>query len=95
MITMNNKYKKTLQNENSGNLSDLKSGDSATIFEIKSDCDSNIRQRLLDLGFVKGAKVRVENISPMGNPVAYCIHETLIALRNEDAVFVQIVKEEK
>lgn len=84
-----------LQNETMGCLSDLRPGDSAIIIGITADCDNNIRQRLLDLGFVKGAAVSVRNISPMGDPVAYCIHETLIALRKEDALFVQIIKEEK
>lgn len=95
---MDNKYnkdKKTLLNEITDHLSDLRQGDSAVILGITADCDNNIRQRLLDLGFVKGAAVSVRNISPMGDPVAYCIHETLIALRKEDALFVQIIKEEK
>lgn len=94
---MNKKYgrdNKTLQNGTIHNLSDLNTGDSAVIYGITADCDNNIRQRLLDLGFVKGANVNVQNISPMGDPIAYCIHETLIALRNEDARFIQIINKE-
>lgn len=96
---MEDKYNnegKALQNETIHNLSDLNPGDSAVIYGITADCDNNIRQRLLDLGFIKGANVNAQNISPMGDPIAYCIHETLIALRNEDARFIQIInKEEK
>lgn len=90
-----NKDGEYLQNKIMDCLSDLNLGDSAVILGITAGCDNNIRQRLLDLGFVKGAVVSVQNISPMGDPVAYCIHETLIALRKEDALFVQIIKEEK
>lgn len=92
---MDNRNKKAFQNEIMSNLSDLKYGESAVIIGISADCNNNIRQRLLDLGFVKGADVSVQNISPMGDPVAYCIHDTLIALRNEDARFIQIKNKEK
>lgn len=96
MDKKDNWNKKTLQNEAVHNLSDLNPGDSAVIYGITAECDNNIRQRLLDLGFVKGANVNAQNISPMGDTIAYCIHETLIALRNEDARFIQIInKEEK
>lgn len=81
-----------LPNEKEFSLADLKMGDSAVITRISSNCENHIRQRLLDLGFVKGAQVSVQNISPLGDPVAYCIHETLIALRREDALLVGIVK---
>jgi ferrous iron transport protein A len=87
---MNNSESETLNS-----LSDLKFRESAVICGITANCDNNIRQRLLDLGFIKGATVSVRNISPMGNPVAYYIHETLIALRNEDAKCVQIIKGRK
>lgn len=90
-----NKDGEYLQNKTMDYLSDLKLGDSAVILGITAECDNNIRQRLLDLGFVKGAAVDVQNVSPMGDPVAYYIHETLIALRKEDALFVHIIKEEK
>lgn len=90
-----NRDMNNLENETKNSLSDLRLGECAVIYGIIVDCNNNIRERLLDLGFVKGANVSVQNISPMGDPVAYCIHETLIALRNEDALFVQIIKEEK
>jgi ferrous iron transport protein A len=43
------------------------------------------RRRLLDLGLVPGSRVEVIRRSPTGNPTAYLIKGTLIALRNEDA----------
>lgn len=76
--------------KNSDTLADLKLANSALIKGIKHEC--HVRQRLLDLGFVKGAEVNIQNISPLGDPVAYYIHETLIALRKEDALMVCIDK---
>lgn len=93
MITeTTNKNTNQLQEESNNNLSELKLGEVATICGIDKDCDNNIRERLLDLGFVKGADVCVQNISPLGDPIAYNIHETLIAIRKEDARYIEIIK---
>jgi len=50
------------------------------------------RQRLLDLGFVPGARVSVYLISPLGEPVAYDIKGSTIALRKEqsDKILVRL-----
>lgn len=42
-----------------------------------------MRGRLLDLGFVPGAIVEVIRKSPLGDPVAYRVSSTSIALRKE------------
>ncbi len=68
----------------------LRKGQVAVITGIVSECKGEIRQRLLDLGFVKGAEISVQNISPLNDPVAYGIHDTLISLRKEDALNVLI-----
>ena len=68
-------------------LDRLKVGQSATILEL-----SGIkRRRLQDLGFLKGGIVRAEYESPAGNPVAYLIRGTVLALRKEDAGKIQIL----
>ncbi len=51
----------------------------------KVDIKGNIRRRLLDLGFVPGAKVEVALKSPAGDPIAYNIRGAIIALRKCDA----------
>jgi ferrous iron transport protein A len=43
-----------------------------------------MRRRLLDLGFVPGTKVECLRRSPAGDPTAYFIRGTVIALRKED-----------
>ena len=45
----------------------------------------NLRRRFLDLGFTIGAKVYSAFKSPSGDPVAYIVRGTVIALRNVDA----------
>ena len=44
-----------------------------------------MRRRLLDLGLVPGACVRCLYAAPSGNPRAYLVRGTVIALRNQDA----------
>ena len=48
------------------------------------------RQRLLELGFIPGTIVRAVQISPLGDPVAYEVLDTVIALRRCDARCVHI-----
>ena len=48
-------------------LSDLKVGQSATI--EKTLANSSARQRFLDMGFVTGATVKIEQTAPLGDPI--------------------------
>jgi DtxR family Mn-dependent transcriptional regulator len=75
-------------------LSALEEGDSGTIVGISSDCRGANRRRLLDLGFVKGADIKLEYNGPMENPKAYLIKNTLIALRKDQSNLVLITKNE-
>ncbi|MEZ4358368.1 MAG: FeoA family protein [Eubacteriales bacterium] len=50
------------------------------------------RRRMLDLGFVSGSIVETLLKSPSGDPKAYLIKGTVIALREDDAkdIFIQL-----
>ncbi len=75
-------------------LSRLKIGEKASIKGISRECRGEIRRRLLDLGFVKGTSISISSISPLEDPTAYNIRNTLIALRKEEAQLVLIQKEQ-
>ncbi|MGI5911470.1 MAG: FeoA family protein [Syntrophomonadaceae bacterium] len=64
-------------------LADIPTGETVRIVNIFT-AGTN-RRRLLDLGLVPGSIVEIIRRSPAGNPTAYFIKGTLIALRNEDA----------
>lgn len=55
-----------------------------------------LRRRLLDLGFVPGAVIEVLQASPLGDPVAYRVNNTTIALRREERerILGEIYKED-
>jgi DtxR family Mn-dependent transcriptional regulator len=71
-------------------LAGLKTGEHATILGLAQACRGAERQRLLDLGFVRGTEVVAEMISPTGDPTAYQVRGSVIALRREQARLVLV-----
>ena len=47
--------------------------------------EGNERRRMLDLGVIRGTLIESVQKSPAGDPIAYFIRGTLIAIRSEDA----------
>lgn len=48
------------------------------------------RRRLLDLGLIPGTNVIARRKSPSGDPIAYLIRGTVLALRKEETDLVEI-----
>ncbi len=73
-------------------LSALKPGSSALIDYLMLDGED--RRRLMDLGLLPGTRVTAEFRSALGDPVAYRIRGTLIALRKTQTSQIVIRPEE-
>lgn len=71
-------------------LDTLKSGQVCHIAGIDSTLVGMQRARLLDLGFVNGAEVSLHASSPHGNPRAYLIKGSIVALRQAQACCIKI-----
>lgn len=71
-------------------LARLPVGQQAVVRDIAPSCTGLQRRRLLDLGFVPGTRVAAEFASPSGDPVAYRVRGTLIALRSDQAQLIRI-----
>lgn len=54
----------------------------------------NIKRRLLDLGMVNRTNIKPLYKSPLGDPTAYLMRGTVIALRKEDAKDIIIIYED-
>lgn len=54
------------------------------------NCNGDLRRRLLDLGLVNGTIITAVLKSPMGNPIAYEVRGSTIALRKEDSKLIII-----
>ena len=72
-------------------LCDIKKDEVFVIGQIETS--KNLRQRLLDIGFVPGTKVKCVRISPFGDPKAFLVRGSVIALRNRDSKMILGVKE--
>jgi DtxR family Mn-dependent transcriptional regulator len=73
-------------------LSSLELGHKAVVLGLSPACRGPERRRLLDLGFVPGTEVRVVMKSPLGDPVAYEVRGTTVALRQDQARHIRIAE---
>ncbi len=74
-------------------LSCIPMGVRGTISAVSGDFKN--RDRLMELGFTKDAEVMALHKSPAGDPVAYFIKGSVMALRKEDAdnIFIKFKEE--
>lgn len=66
-------------------LASLSPGQTAIVTSISPACRGAQRRRLMDLGIVPGTRVEAELGSLTGDPVAYTVRGTLVALRKQQA----------
>lgn len=71
-------------------LNELSVGESARISDIYTSL--NIKQRLLDLGFLENTYVTCLHRNYKGDLKAYSVRGAVIALRKEDAEKIKVVK---
>ncbi len=69
-------------------LNELKINETKHIQNI--NCNQEIQKRFIVLGFIKGSKITPVLTSPSGNIRAYSIKDTLIAIRDCDAINITI-----
>lgn len=72
------------------NLNQLPLNEYGIIQELK--CNGNIKRRLLDMGLVKGTKIKPILVSPSKDPRAFEVRSSIIAIRKEDAENVIVYK---
>ncbi|MCL1851825.1 MAG: ferrous iron transport protein A [Peptococcaceae bacterium] len=75
--------------QQTGILADLPQGNRGLVVDIEAG--DGMRRRLQDLGLIKGTEVICLQKSPLGDPIAYYIRGTVIALRAEDSSRIQIL----
>ena len=59
-------------------------------FVVSVGGDSDLRRRLLEMGFCNGANVEVIRRAPLGDPIEFRLRGYHLSLRNEQAKCVQI-----
>ncbi|MCU0342527.1 MAG: DtxR family transcriptional regulator [Ignavibacterium sp.] len=75
-------------------LSSLKIGEEGTILGIARSLRGQQRRRLMDLGIVPGTKIEAELQSLTGDPVAYRVRGTTVALRKQQTEKIYLLNDE-
>ncbi len=74
-------------------LADLQTGQEAVIVRVNGH--GSFRKRLIEMGFIRGKRVRVILNAPMKDPIEYEIIGYKISLRREEARQIEVVDEEE
>jgi ferrous iron transport protein A len=67
-------------------LRDLKPGDEAKIVRLTGA--GLLRQRLMDMGLIRGSLVLVKKFAPLGDPIEVEIRGYSLSLRKEEAAHI-------
>jgi Fe2+ transport system protein FeoA len=69
-------------------LSDLRPGDEAVVSGVTAK--GAVRQRLMEMGFTRGAGVRVEKYAPMGDPMELSVKGYHLSLRRAECRCIMV-----
>lgn len=70
-------------------LSQMKENDVGKITSVSNSL--KIKNRLFDMGFITGQKIKCTNIGLKGSPIAYNVRGCTVALRKSDADMIGVV----
>ena len=70
------------------NMSKLPVGSAGVVSELHNT--GGMRRRLIDLGFSSGSKIFCVGKAPFGDPKAFWVKGTIIALRKEDSEKIMV-----
>ncbi len=69
-------------------LSDLQPGDQGEVVQVQAQ--GQVRQRLLEMGFIRGALLRVEKLAPLGDPMELVIKGYHLSLRRDESACILV-----
>ncbi len=72
-------------------LTKLPVGKTARVTRIEGS--GAVRQRLLEMGLVRGASVRFVRVAPLGDPIEIQLRGSHLSLRREDADRILVTQE--
>ena len=52
---------------------------------MQVQAQGQVRQRLLEMGFIRGVRLRVEKLAPLGDPMELVIKGYHLSLRREES----------
>lgn len=73
-------------------LDQLRVGDCARI--VRVNAVGAIRRRLLEMGFVRGERLKVEKLAPLGDPMELVIKGYHLSLRRQEGACILVAREQ-
>lgn len=73
-------------------LSDLHPGEGATVVSVQAI--GPVRRRLLEMGFIRGAHLKIEKLAPLGDPMELVIKGYHLSLRREEGDCILVTQEQ-
>jgi Fe2+ transport system protein FeoA len=70
-------------------LNGLTVGHTGRVVSI-TNCERELKRRLLEMGFCNGARVEVVRRAPLGDPIEYRLRGYHLSLRADQASFIRI-----
>ena len=74
-------------------LSELKNGETAVIIRLLGH--GGFRKRIMEMGFIRGEKVKSVLDSPMHDPIKYHVMGYDVLLRRNEAAMIEVLPEEE
>ncbi|MDR3063637.1 MAG: ferrous iron transport protein A [Methanobrevibacter sp.] len=71
-------------------LDQLDSDQEATIVSFNNKGDVELKRHLLGMGFVKGARIKLEKVAPLGDPIKFRLKGYSVSLRKTEAKNIQV-----
>ena len=69
-------------------LADIRCGETARVIGVSGE--GHLRKRILDLGFTRGAVVRLIRIAPLGDPVEVELRGYRLTVRKSEAAGIEL-----
>lgn len=84
-----NEKKSIREQDETGSLDKLPSGLAARVVNVTGS--TAIARRLMEMGIVPGAPIRVVRAAPLGDPIQVCLRDYQLALRRMEARAIMVL----
>ena len=71
-------------------LLDVNAGDEVTIVKYNDGGNTDLKRHLLGMGFVRGSKIKIQKVAPLGDPVEVTVRGYELSIRKADAEMIEI-----
>ncbi|MFA6775259.1 MAG: ferrous iron transport protein A [Sphaerochaetaceae bacterium] len=70
-------------------LRDVRVGETVTVVKIHGE--GALKQRIMDMGIIRGAKLYIRKVAPLGDPVELTVRGYELSLRRGDSQNIEVV----